>query len=142
MKKKRVRDKFLKELEKIPIVQVACERVGISRQTVYRWRNEDPEFLYAMGVALNQGEELLNDVAESQLFALVKDKNFSAIRYHLSRRHPKYKEREKNPEDVEYQKTKFEADKIIKELGLTPEDFSDENIDRSVRIITEHLEKY
>ena len=138
MKKKRVRDKFLKELEKIPIVQVACERVGVSRQTVYRWRGEDPEFQLHMDHALNEGEALLNDVSESQLFALIKDKSFSAIRYHLSKRHPKYKEKV-NAEEL---KNTFQGDAVIKEIGLTDESFKEENLKETTIRIADHLEKY
>lgn len=91
MKKDRVDDKFLEELRKLPIVQIACERCGISRQTVYRWKKEDPDFERQMDVALAEGEELIHDMCESQLLALIKERNFSAVRYWLSTRHPKYK---------------------------------------------------
>lgn len=91
MKKNRTQDAFLKELTKIPIVQVACERCGLSRQTVYRWRRDDPDFERRMDVALAEGEELVHDMCESQLLTLIKERNFPAIRYWLSTRHPKYK---------------------------------------------------
>ena len=42
MKKDKVKDAFLEQLRKVPIIQVACEKVGISRNSVYRWKNEDP----------------------------------------------------------------------------------------------------
>ena len=94
MKKSRVQDKFLKELERIPIVQVACERCGISRQTVYRWKKEDPEFEALVNQALDEGEALVNDMGESQLLASMRDGNMSATRYWLSHRHPKFKKGE------------------------------------------------
>ena len=56
MKKERVSDKFLNELRRVPVVQVACERCGISRESVYRWRKEDPEFFEKMVEAQNEGE--------------------------------------------------------------------------------------
>ncbi len=135
MKKKRVLTKFLEELEKIPIVQVACDRCGISRNSIYRWRNEDPEFQILMDQALDEGEALLNDVSESQLFALIKDKNFSAIKYRLDKRHPKYMRQEKEvllPRQPD-------TDTVVKKLGLTEEDFLEENYDKTIVRITRYL---
>lgn len=104
MKKDRVEDRFLEELRKLPIVQIACERCDISRQSVYRWKKEDPDFERQMEVALAEGEELVHDMCESQLLSLIKERNFSAVRYWLSTRHPKYKKLqvviEKSPEQL------------------------------------------
>ncbi|MFA5871591.1 MAG: hypothetical protein WC858_02605 [Parcubacteria group bacterium] len=43
--------------------------------------------------ALAEGEALINDMSESQLISLIKDKNFSAIRFWLKNRHEKFRER-------------------------------------------------
>lgn len=93
MKKNKKKDEFLEQLRKIPIVQVACEKVGLSRNSVYRWRNEDQEFGKKMEVALTEGEALVNDMSESQLLSLIKEKNWSSISFWLRHRHPKYKEK-------------------------------------------------
>ena len=92
-KKNKVKDSFLEELKKIPIVQVACEKTGISRNSVYRWRKEDKEFTKEMDQALTEGEALVNDMSESQLLTLIKEKNFSAIRFWLNHRNPKFKDK-------------------------------------------------
>lgn len=92
-KKNKVKDSFLEELKKIPIVQVACEKTGISRNSVYRWRKEDEEFTKEMDQALTEGEALVNDMSESQLLTLIKEKNFSAIRFWLNHRNPKFKDK-------------------------------------------------
>lgn len=92
-KKDKVKDSFLKELKKIPIVQVACEKTGISRNSVYRWRKEDKEFAKEMDQALTEGEALVNDMSESQLLTLIKEKSFSAIRFWLNHRNPKFKDK-------------------------------------------------
>jgi hypothetical protein len=44
MKKNKLQNKFFGELKKVPIVQVACEKTGVSRNSVYRWRKEDINF--------------------------------------------------------------------------------------------------
>lgn len=93
MKKNKKRDEFLEQLKKIPIVLVACEKVALSRNTVYRWKREDTEFSKTMDEALAVGEELVNDMSESQLLTLIKEKNWSAISFWLRHRNPKFKER-------------------------------------------------
>ena len=46
-----------------------------------------------MEEALAEGEALVNDMSESQLLTLIKEKNFSAVRFWLNRRHPKFKDK-------------------------------------------------
>jgi hypothetical protein len=46
-----------------------------------------------MDAALAEGEELVNDMSESQLLTLIKEKNWSAISFWLRHRNPKYKEK-------------------------------------------------
>lgn len=87
------KQEFLAELKRIPIVQVACEKVGLSRNTIYRWRKEDEVFSKAMAEALAEGEELVNDMSESQLLSMIKDKNWAAISFWLRHRNPKFRER-------------------------------------------------
>jgi hypothetical protein len=93
MKKDRVADLFLEQIRKIPIVQVACEKVGLNRNTVYRWRADDPEFAKAMDAALAEGEALINDMGESQLLTLMKEKNWHAISFWLRKRNPKFRDK-------------------------------------------------
>lgn len=91
MKKHNSSKLFLEEIAKVPIVQVACEKIGLSRNTVYRWRKEDPEFAFKMDTAMADGVEYINDVAESQLLSMVKEKNFPALSFWLRHRHSTYK---------------------------------------------------
>ncbi len=91
MKKSKYQDQFLDELRKIPIVQIACEKVGLSRNSVYRWRKEDGAFERKMDEALAEGVALVNDMSESQLLTLIKEKNYSAISFWLRHRNDHYK---------------------------------------------------
>ena len=93
MKKDRIKNLFIEQLGKIPIVQVSCEKVGVSRNTVYRWRKEDIEFSKAMDDALAEGEAIINDMGESQLLTLMKEKNWNAISFWLRKRNPKFRDR-------------------------------------------------
>lgn len=102
---------LLEQLRKIPIIQIACERSDIGRTTYYRWRREDEKFRKAADEAMLDGEEMINDLSESQLITLIKEKNFSAIQLWLRQHHPKYR-------------TKVELTTKIEDETLTPEEES------------------
>lgn len=72
---------------------VACEKSGISRNSVYRWKREDKKFSKVMDEALAEGEALVNDMSESQLLTLIKEKNWSAISFWLRHRNPKFRDK-------------------------------------------------
>lgn len=124
MKKDRIQGKFLDELRRVPVVQVACNKCDLSRNSVYRWRNEDPYFASLMDDALTEGEEYINDLGESQLLTLIKNKSYPAIRFWLTHHHNKYKKQEKI---IETTNNRLDEDTIIKELNITEEDFKEEN---------------
>jgi len=109
MKKNKVKDQFLTELRRIPIIQVACEKTSISRNSVYRWKKEDSEFFKAVEEALAEGEALVNDMSETQLLNLIKEKSWPALSFWLRHRNPKFKD-----------KVEVTA-KIEKNEALTPE---------------------
>ncbi|WKZ26083.1 MAG: hypothetical protein QY322_02105 [bacterium] len=90
--KRQARNKelLLLQFTKIPIVQIACEKVGISRASYYRWRQEDKDFADKSDVAIGEGTLLMNDMAESQLLSLIKDKHPTGIIFWLKHHHPTY----------------------------------------------------
>lgn len=83
-KTKKTKEIFLQQISRTPIIESAAEKVGITRQTVYRWKREDPEFAKALDEALRGGRELVNDVAVSQLLNAIKKGNMTAIMYWLN----------------------------------------------------------
>lgn len=91
MKKNKYQNQFLEELARIPIIQVACEKTGLSRNSVYRWRKDDSVFSKKMDEALADGVALVNDMSESQLLNLIKEKNWPAISFWLKHRNDNYK---------------------------------------------------
>jgi len=93
MKKNRIKDKFLENLKKVPIVQIGCEKVGVSRNSVYRWRNSDKKFAEEMDKAMIEGEEFINDISEGQLLNMIKEKSWPALAFWLRHRNPKFKEK-------------------------------------------------
>lgn len=84
---------FLEQLKKIPIVQIACEKLGVGRATFYRWKQEDDEFAKQVATAIFDGRLMVNDLAESQLIGAVKDRDMRAIMYWLKHHHTDYKTR-------------------------------------------------
>ena len=82
---------FLVEaLKEMPIVQIACKRAGVSRATYYRWRKEDKDFLRQSEDAMVQGFEFINDMSESQIVTLIKEKKLQAMVIWLKHHHPRY----------------------------------------------------
>lgn len=115
MKKNKFQDQFLDELRKVPIIQVACEKTGLSRNSVYRWRKDDKEFLKKMESALSDGVALVNDMSESQLLTLIKEKNYPAISFWLRHRNDNYKNKlEITTKDDDEELTPSQA-KIVKQ---------------------------
>lgn len=116
MKNNGTKKLFLENLKKVPIIQVACEKAGVSRATVYRWRDKDKKFRKALDEALSEGEALVNDMSESQLISLIKEKSFPAVRFWLNHRHKKFKERvEVTTKTEDQEKLSSEQQKIVKE---------------------------
>jgi hypothetical protein len=93
MKKNKLQNQFFEELAKVPIVHVACEKTGLSRNSVYRWRKEDKAFATKMDNALADGIALVNDMSESQMLTMIKEKNWSAISFWLRHRNDNYKDK-------------------------------------------------
>ena len=59
---------FIEHLKKMPILQIAIEKTGISRATYYRWRNEGVEFRKLVDEAIVEGEALITDIPEKKRF--------------------------------------------------------------------------
>lgn len=81
---------MVEQLRKTPIVQIACEKLGIARATFYRWKKEDQTFAKMADEALFEGVLLMNDMAESQLLAAIRDGDMTAIMFWLKCRHASY----------------------------------------------------
>lgn len=84
------KDLLLGQLRKTPIVQIACEKVGVHQATYYRWRQADTAFAEAADEALAEGSKFVNDMAESQLLAAIRERNLTAIIFWLKHHHTAY----------------------------------------------------
>lgn len=82
---------LLDKLAKMPIVEIACKQVGVPRSTYYRWRKADAGFASKCDEAIDRSADIINDIAESQLIAAIKNKDMRAITFWLKHRHAVYR---------------------------------------------------
>lgn len=82
--------KLIEQLRQVPIVQVACSRVGVPRANYYRWRKEDAQFQTDCDGALKDGIGLINDLAESKVMAGINEGKPVFVMAWLNNRHPAY----------------------------------------------------
>lgn len=87
------KEQLLELLTKIPIIQVAVKRVGLSRATFYRWRDEDPDFAMQVATALREGSTSINELAQSKLIEEVSRGNMTALIFWLKSRDPLFSDR-------------------------------------------------
>jgi len=89
------------QLKKIPIVQIVCEKMGVSRATYYRWRKKYTKFRLETDKAIIEGRLLINDMAESQLITAIKDQKMPAILFWLRSHHKAYANKVEMKADIE-----------------------------------------
>jgi predicted DNA-binding transcriptional regulator AlpA len=83
--------KFLESLGETLIIQEACKKAGISRATLYRWRNRDHDFNKQVTLTLERGVDKWNDIAESVILARVKKGDVAAAKFFLRNNHIRYR---------------------------------------------------
>ncbi len=81
---------FLEQLKRTPTIETACQKVSVSRATVYRWINSNKRFEKKVDEALAEGRSFMSDIAENQLFSLIGEKKIEAIRLYLSTHNARY----------------------------------------------------
>ena len=83
-KKDTTKKMLIEQVKKTPIFQAVCEKLNVPRGTVYRWKNEDPEFAKAFNEAMDEGISMVSDAAISQLLTAIKGGDLSVIKYWLN----------------------------------------------------------
>lgn len=86
----KLREAFLEQLKRTPTIETACQKVSVSRATVYRWINGNKSFEKKVDEALTEGRTFMSDIAENQLFSLIGEKKIEAIRLYLSTHNARY----------------------------------------------------
>lgn len=90
IRQNKLKEAFLDQLKRTPTIETACQKVNISRATVYRWIRESKKFEQLVDTALGEGRTFMSDIAENQLFSLIGDKKIEAIRLYLSTHNSRY----------------------------------------------------
>ena len=91
MKPDKDKKAILEQLHKLPIIEIACSKTGVSRMTFYRWKKQDTEFAKEVDEAMAMGKSLISDVAESQLIAAIKKGDMRGIIFWLKHNREEYK---------------------------------------------------
>lgn len=74
------KEDLLKALEKaLGVVTTACQKVGVSRATFYRWLKEDTQF----NSDVQAVQDVALDFAESKLFEQIQDGSTAATIFYL-----------------------------------------------------------
>ena len=87
---KEKKKELIEQLRKTPVIEVACKKIGIGRATFYRWKKSDQKFADQADLALHEGSQLVNDMAESQLITSIKNGNMTGIIFWLKNHHRQY----------------------------------------------------
>jgi len=118
--KEKIKELILEDLKKAPIVQLACERVGIARATFYRMKKSDKKFAQAIDDAIIEGRQVVNDLAESRLMAAIQSGNLTSVMYWLNHNHSQYTNKLEIKGRIETSRelTPEQEQNIAKALGL------------------------
>lgn len=87
------KQQVLEILTKLPVIQAAVKRAGISRATFYRWREEDQAFNESVVNAVREGSISVNEWAQSKLIEEISKSNMTAIIFWLKSRDPLFSDR-------------------------------------------------
>lgn len=106
----KVREAFLEQLKRTPTIETACQKIAVSRATIYRWIKDSKKFEQKVDEALAEGRIFMSDVAENQLFSLISERKIDAIRLYLSTHNQRYSN-----------KLELSGTLATKDKSLTPE---------------------
>lgn len=100
-KSKKLLKQIVEDLRQTPVIESVCHKHNISRQTFYRWRNEDVNFLRDVKEAIELGDARVNDMCKSQLISSIQKGNMGSVKYWLSNKDPDFiRPRKKHPADT------------------------------------------
>ena len=90
--KRQQKDKLmiLENLKRIPIIEVACSKSGVSRASFYRWKTQDSQFAKSVEDAQAEGNALVGDMAISKIIKGINDDNLVASMYWLNHMDPRF----------------------------------------------------
>lgn len=90
-KKKELKEQLKKQMGNISL---ACKKVGISRNSYYRWKKEDKEWGKEMDEIKEEKDNEMNDFTEGKLYEKIHNGDRTSIIFYLKTRHPKYRRKQ------------------------------------------------
>jgi len=90
MNNDKTKELLVENLKKTPIIQLVCEKIGISRASFYRFKKNDKTFAKNVDEAIVEGRQVVNDLAESRLMAAIQSGNLTSVMYWLNHNHTQY----------------------------------------------------
>jgi len=90
IRQNKLRQALLDQLKRTPAIELACDKVGVARATYYRWTKTSKKFAKEAEAAIWEGRLFISDIAESQIFSLIRDKKIEAIKFWLAHNNPRY----------------------------------------------------
>jgi len=87
-----IKTQILELLEKELTIKTVCAKLGLSRQSVYRWMKEDKKFATDIKEAIKNCVLDLNDECENRVITKIKNDDTNMIKFWLRYRHPDYKQ--------------------------------------------------
>lgn len=127
------KDHMVKQLQDMPIVEVACRRAGIPRATYYRWLKNDANFAEKCRAALEHSTQAVSDIAEAKLIGAIQEGNMSAISFWLRHHHKAYRAKLDVQGTIRHEASIFteEQTRLVERAlqlgGLLNEEVEDEN---------------
>src|ERR1035437_4497282 len=79
------------EIEKELTIKAVCIKLGLSRQTIYRWLKEDKTFAKDLMSARKAGIADMNDECENRVINKIKNDDAQMIKFWLKYHHEDYK---------------------------------------------------
>lgn len=121
--KRQQKDKeaVIENLKRMPIIEIACNKSGVSRASFYRWKEQDSAFSQAVDKAHEEGEALIRDVAVSKIIKGINEDNLTAAMYWLNHRDPRFSNKVEISTTTKPQESlsKEQEDAVNKALALT-----------------------
>ena len=73
-------------------IKAVCKKLGLSRQTVYRWQKEDKTFKSDLLKARKEAIDDLNDECENRVISKIMADDSNMIKFWLKYHHEDYKQ--------------------------------------------------
>lgn len=86
------KEDVLREIQNELTIKNVCKKLGLSRQTIYRWLEEDKKFKTDLFNARKDAIEALNDECENRVIKKIMADDSNMIKFWLKYHHDDYKQ--------------------------------------------------